>query len=587
MKPILIAFLSSWLLLVFASLATSTDAYQPSALAGIVPFYVLSLALFSFLFATWRGELLGLAMVSAFYQATIAGLAYLKYPLLYGSIFDTMFHFSLAQSILNTGHVPGGNPYFGFTTFHSFAAILSLLSGLPLITAFKIETFILPALVQIASFWIVGDVLRKRSTTKLAILGAVIAFTFNYTSGPQVMAAFLVVLSFALMIQFARDDPTALKQGFMVSLILLIFAIVITHHQTAFFTIFAFIGVGLLLPLIKTMLRTSAVVVQRVELVGLLSLGFAYIWWTDYAHFTDFISNVFSIITGEPLQFQTTVGRGIFFYGPITWAFRTVINYAQRGQLIVWMTIGVLVAGVTLVTKARWDKVDSDTHAIIFSCLMLFLGVYVFFLFVPFFVIGSDRFFRFMAFVSPPFIAIGIESTYAFSMKVGRLLNSKIPDFLSHTTLHAVITFLLLVFIFVELTGPLLLPGVYAASSQYQIDQITFIGSHSTIGTHIISHVVVSNQIQAYAPDIPTGLIAPREDSVSVLYTLYSEGQLLPYSQHSLLLVQRIGPAGTYFEAVTSYQNTTWVPNALEQLISLRSTSVIYNSGESFVTSEP
>lgn len=570
---------------VFVVLATSTNAYEPSALFGLELFYVVSMALFSILLVTWEGRLLPLSMISSLFMAFVAGLPYLKYPLLYGTDGDNMFHYALAQSILSTGHVPGGTAYFGFTTFHSFAAMLSLAGGLPLIVSIKLEIILLPALVSLAGFWIAGDVLRKRTTTKLAILGAFISFAPNYISAPQIMAAFLVILSIALVLQFAKTETSPPKQGFMVSLMLLIFAVVITHHQTAFFTIFAFVGIGLLVPIFRGFLRTNAIVIQRIELVGLLALAFAYIWWTYYAGFTDLIRNVFSIIEGEPLQFQTTVGRGISFYGPLTWTFRTLVNYSQRGQLLVWTSLGVLVSGITLGLRRKSETIDSDTHAIIFSLIILYLGVYVVFLFVPFFVIGADRFFRFISFISPPFIAIGIETAYSLVKRIGIRLNFRARALLQFPLLRAIVVFALLSLIFVELSSPLLLGGFYHASSQYQADQVTFLDNHVPIGVNIISHLVISNQIQIYAPSFPISDLE-KSHSVNILFALYSTNQLPSYSHNALILLQRMGPAGTYFEAVNDYSDTSWVSPTLSELLNLASTSLIYNSGEAFVAYE-
>ncbi len=585
MKPILALFLASWVFFAFAVLLSSTNAYEPSALYGLELFYLASLALFSLLLVTWRGRLFPLSLISSLFMAFVAGLPYLKYPLLYGTDEDNMFHYALAQSILNTGHVPAGNAYYGFTTFHSFAAIISLASGLPLITIVKLEIVLLPAMMSLAGFWIAGDVLRKRTTTKLAILGAFISFTPNYISAPQNMAAFLVILSLGLLLQFAKQGTAPPKQGFMLSLLLLILAVVITHHQTAFFTIFAFVGIGLLVPIFRGFLRTSAVVIQRIELIGLLALGFAYIWWTYYAGFTDLIRNVFSIIEGEPLQFQTTVGRGFSYYGPLAWTFRTLVNYSQRGQLLVWTGLGVLVSGVTLGLRRRSERIDSETHAIIFSLILLFLGVYAVFLFVPFFVIGADRFFRFISFVSPPFIAIGIETVYLIVKRVGTRLNFRIRILVQLPLLRAAVVFILLGLIFVELTGPLLLGGFYHSSSQYQADQIIFLNNHVPSGVNIISHLVISNQLQVYAPNFPVRDLE-KPHSVSILYALYSTNQLPPDSYNALILLQRIGPAGTYFEAVNDYSNTTWVSPTLHEFLNLGATSVMYNSGEAFVAFE-
>lgn len=581
----LLSFLASWLALLFATFLSSTDSYEPSALVGLLPFYFVSLAFFCIFFASWRGKLLYLAILSAFYQVSVAGLPYLKYPILYGNVFDTMFHYSLTQTILSTGHVANSSAYFGFTTFHSSAAIISITSGLDIVTVLKFELFILPALVQLAGFWITTEVLRRRSTAKLAILGAIIAFTFNFTSAPQVMAAFLVVLSIALVLPFARSDPALQRNGYTASLLLLLLAIVITHHQTAFFTIVALIGIGLLLPITKSFMKTAAVSVQRIELVGLLALGFAYIWWTYYAGFTDLLRNVFSIITGEPLQFQTTVGRGVFYYGPITWAYRTLIHYAQRGQLLVWTTIGILVSVLTLTFRRKSDAFDTDTHAIVLTCILLFLGVYAVFLFVPFFVIGSDRFFRFISFVSPPFIALGIEAVYSLSKRVGTKINFRLGTFLHHPVFHAAVTFLLLVFIFVELTSPLLLGEVYAASSRYEYSQITFVAHHAHNGTTVISHLAITNQLQVYAPNYPRSSVE-KVDSVSVLFTLYSTNMIPVDIYNTPILVQRIGPAGVYFEALSYYSNATWVSPTLMELLALKGTSVLYNSGEAFIVLE-
>ncbi len=585
MKLILALFLASWLIFGFAVLLTSTNAYELSALYGLEPFYLGSLALFSLLLVTWQGRLFPLSLISSFFMAFVAGLPYLKYPLFYGTDGDNMFHYALAQSILSTGHVPAGNAYYGFTTFHSFAAIISLASGLPLIIAIKLEIVLLPALVSLAGFWIAADVLRKRTTTKLAILGAFISFTPNYISAPQIMAAFLVILSLGLVLQFAKHETTPPKQGFMVSLLILILAVVITHHQTAFFTIFAFVGIGLLVPIFRGFLRTSGIVIQRIELIGLLALGFAYIWWTYYAGFSDLIRNVFSIIEGEPLQFQTTVGRGFSYYGPLTWTLRTLVNYSQRGQLLVWTGLGVLISGVTLGLRRRSERIDSETHAIIFSLILLFLGVYAVFLFVPFFVIGADRFFRFISFVSPPFIAIGIETAYLIVKRIGIRLNPKFRILMQLPLLRAAVVFMLLGLIFVELTGPLLLGGFYHASSQYQADQIAFLDNHVPSGVNILSHLVISNQIQVYGPNFPTSNLE-KQHSVSILFALYSTNQLPTYSYNALILLQRIGPAGTYFEAVNDYSNSSWVLQTIYELLNLRATSVMYNSGEAFVTYE-
>ena len=583
MKLSLIAFLTAWLLLVFATLANSTDAYEASALVGLLPYYLLSLALFCIFLISWKGSLVHLALLAAFYQASVAGLPYLKYPLIYGSVFDTMFHFSLAQAIVNTGHVPDNSAYFGFTTFHSLAAMLSLVSGLPLVVALKVELFLFPALVQLAGFWIAIEVLRRRSTLKLAILGGVIAFTFNFTSGPQVLAAFLVILAMVQVLQFAKTEAPPVNLGFTISLLLLTLAIVITHHQTAFFTIFAFVGIGLLLPVIKNPLKTGASVVQRIELVGLLSLGFAYIWWTYYAGFIDLIKNVFSIITGEPLQFQTTVGRGISYYGPLTWTYRTIVHYAQRGQLLVWTTIGLVASGLTLLLRQDSDTVSTDTHAVIFSCILIYLGVYAFFLFVPFFVIGSDRFFRFISFFSAPFIAIGLESVYSAGLRISRRINVRFMLPLRRPSIQAIASFLLLVFVFVELTSPLLLGEIYAASSTYQYTQITFLSQHVPKSTQLIGHTVILNQFQVYAPNFNTTIIQ-KTDSVAVLYAVASVGKLPSGSTNTLILLQRIGSAGTYFEAVSDYSNTTWVSPALAELLGSTHVSLLYNSGESFDT---
>lgn len=582
MKKVLAAFLLAWLVFMFSVLIGSTNAYERFALVGIAPLYIISIALFSLLIITWKENLFPLAAISSLYQASITGLPFLKYPLLYGTVFDTMFHYSLAQTIVETGHVPTNTPYFGFTTLHSLAAVISMMSGLPLVVAYKLEIFILPALVALTSFWIATDVLRKESTVKLAILGAVIAFTFDYTPDPQILAGFLVILSLALVLQFARTDIPPAKQGFTISILLLVFALVISHHQTAFFAIFGLVGTGLLLPVIKSLLRTNAVIFQRIGLIGLLTLGFAYLWWTYYAGFSSLLQSVFSIVTGEPLQFQTTVGRGIFYYGPITWAFRTVVNYAQRGQMIVWMIIGAFASGITLLLKRKWNTIDSDTHAVIYSWLLIFLAIYAVFLFVPFFVIGSDRFFRFMSFVAPSFIAIGIETVYKLSARIGSRINPRIATFLRHPSLHAGVTFLLLVLVFVELISPLFLGEIYAASSQYQYSQIAFLDNHSPNSTKIISHLVITNQFQVYAPNFPVNSLISREDSVSVLFALYSINQLPSYSHNTLILLQRIGPAGNYFEAVNYYPNSTWVPPSLARLLSITNTSLLYNSGEAF-----
>ncbi len=589
MKIVDAEFFVSWAILIFAIIRNSTDAYETTGLSNVLPFYLISLASFCIFLISWNRSTVTLAVISAFYQSSIVAIPYLKYPFLYGTVYDTVHHYILSASILQTGHLPYGDQYYGFTAFHSTAAISSIVSGLPLMVAYKATLILLPAFIQLSSFWVSRLVTASSSVQKLSIISGMIAFAQVGAPGPQLAGAFITILILTLVLEYASQDLIASNTAVLAPFLLLGFGVSITHHQTAFFTILDLIAIGLLVGPTRKFLRTEGSVGTRALLVGLVTLGFAYLWWTYYAGFTGLLQTVGSNVASEQFQFQTPVGKGILFYGPLTWAYRTIVLYAQRGQTGVWTVVGLLSIILALRERAKTVILRYDAEAVVFLHVTLWLFVWTVFFFIPYvFVISDDRFFNFAFVMAPSVMAVGIYSTFG-------LIRSSLSKLLLTITgtlprlvpgLKATGVFLLLVLVFVDFTSHLLLGGISAAGSQYQASQIAFIGAYRSPNASIVSHVVISNQMQLYSKGA-NGTVFGRGTSVQILYAIGSQRALPTYAHGSLILLEKLGPAGRYFEAVNYYDNDTWVNASLFELLVTNNLSLTYNSGEAFIASLP
>ncbi len=583
MKIPLLAFALSECVFIFSVIQRSTDAYEVTALSGLVPFYLISLACFCFLFATWRGNMLVLAVASAIFLTSIVSLPYLKYSLLYGTAYDNMHHFQVAEDIYNTGHFPSTDPYFGFTTFHSVTVMISLLTGLPLVVGFKMVLILLSATIQLAAYWIAIRVLRTAATVKLAILSGVIVFATSGAAGPPLTAWFLTVLTVALSLEFVSVSDRGASRVWIVPMIMLVLGAVITHHQTAFFAIISFVSIGVVMTLLRDLLKTTGIVAPVILMVGLLALVISYLWWTYYAGFTQVLQTVASIVKEESPEVPTTIGRGISAYGLIGWLYRTMVLYAQRGQEFVWTGIGLLVSLLYLFGRIRRQIVDSETHAVVFMHSLLFMLLWSAFIFVPFFVIGPDRFFRFAFLVSAPFMALGMEAVYSALKWIARIGRLQIPRLPGRSLLHAGLAFALLVLVFAEYTSPFFLAGLSAAGSSYQYDQLVFLDNRYVPGMTVVSHLILTNQIPPYAPHVEYSEVMSQ--AADLLHDFYFGKPLPAFARGSVILFYRMGPAGGYFEAINVYLDESWIPGATAKLLSLPASSLLYNSGEGFILS--
>lgn len=561
----------------------STDAYETSILNGSeLVLFLLSLFGLALLLASWKGNLVTLAALAFLYEATLVAIPFMKYPLLYGTVYDNMYHFSVAESILNTGHLPQSGPYTGFTTFHTSAVATSLLTSLPIVDSFKLLMFILPALGQLAVFWLTLHVLHDQSTRKLAILGEMIALVALRQAGPTLAAQFFAALSFALILEFGRTASTGFRRELVFTIFVITTALAMTHHSTAFIALVGLVTAGLLLGPLSVTLRTTANVRPLMLLSAFFTLGFAYIWWTFYGQFTDVIQTIASVIATENLGFQTPIGRGLGYYGPAEWLFRTLILYGQRGQTWIWTGMGVITSILYLRGRIRTKLFNADAHAAVFLYLIIYLAIWTIFLFVPYFVIGPDRFFTYAFLFAAPFMAAAMKMLYSLAKRGAARIDFRLLRFLRFTPLKAVLIFYLLPFAFVEYTSYISLGGLTAASSSYQTSQIAFLDHSAPTSAHFVGHLVIINQLQSYATRLNQSVFT-RQNIVEALFHIkLGQPPTSPLSG-SILVFQRVGPAGSYFEAVNAYSNDTWVNQAVAKLMQIQTVSLLYNSGEGFV----
>lgn len=235
---------------------------------------------------------------------------------------DELQHWRTAADILSTGQLFSYNYALPLSPLYPGLEIITTalvhLSGLDLVTAALVVVGFAKLLFILALFLLYEHVSKS---TYVAALGALIAMTnphflvFSSSFAYQSVALPLAVLTLLLLAKLSRLEDRAFDLTLLASLFL-IFAIIATHHATAF-ALLAFLGLWVMVGLIVR--KTDSPPEERTKeklVAGMgLAVGFTLLtlWTTFVAVSTSsYLSQPFLLAFKDVLSFIWRDGDGVF-----------------------------------------------------------------------------------------------------------------------------------------------------------------------------------------------------------------------------------------------------------------------------------
>ena len=449
------------------------------------------------------------AIVAAIFLVSLNLIPGLKYQLFYGC-YDSVAHYGYVQSLVSLGHVPQTGfyaPAYSDTPgMHILIGSFSLVSG---ISVNDVLRFVIPAMYGIfplVVFFITRDILDQTAQRFIIIVSS---FPLVGILGYALSGTTIGLLLFVLFLAFLFRRMSSSKRGFTIALLVLSFALTISHGVTSLFLSLILGAAAFVLVFLRSV---GASFPSRSQVHGYVTtfsflITLVMTWWSYKATlYLTSIAVVLQRVFASESSGQLIPNR--FFEIPL-WAKLRILLVAYSEFLVMMFVslIGILLL-VKMVRRGQLGQRAKDFYLHLTLLASIILGAILIQFVIGLGGIGYDRFLCYAVVLSPFLVGLVF-------WRLNKCLAVASRKWAANTVIAIIYLALLLVCLIQAFSYEPLIPKASvlsqtlpedvplvdfrAANTIYKVKLISFAEAYSSPDSRIASDTVTRFQMYGFA----------------------------------------------------------------------------------------